>query len=137
MLHEATTKNHGDSCSCFTDSLRSNHTCDLCFLSEITEDFYCQVHGHTSHNYEELNADESSSSEKERHHDCHGCACELLQNLPENTPVEISTSKEKNVFLYYKSINTKGCKVSFQEPENRDSITVDCRDIFSIRYNKP
>lgn len=139
MLQEAATKSQDHSCGCFDDSLRNFYTCDLCYLSEIMDNFYCFKHdnSHESYDYKELDIGESSSLEKDGHHDCRGCACELLQKFPKNTPVEISTSKVKNVLLYYQSIDPSECAVSFHDPENMEEITADCRDIYSIRYNKP
>ncbi len=140
-MHEEQLKEMLDEpCSCSTNFSEGYHPwCDLCFLSEVKESFYCPEHEVESHDgyYED---DESSENEahtgERRPHDCYCCACALLQDFSENTPVEISTRKVKNVPLYFKSIDPEEFRVSFLDPASKRIVSTDCRNITSIRYNK-
>lgn len=140
MLHKEQLKERLDeSCNCSAGyPERHESSCDLCFLSEVKENFYCpehQVESHGGHYYDDESSEEIYRDETESH-DCRGCACGILRDFSENTPVEISTSKVKNVRLYFKYLDPDRSRVSFWDPSSERSVSTDCRNITSIRYMK-
>ncbi|GIN19869.1 MULTISPECIES: hypothetical protein [Bacillaceae] len=124
-------------CSCSTGYFEQQPCCDLCFLSEVKEDFYCPEHQIDSeYGYDEDDDSSENYPHEKRSHDHHSCACGIFRDFVENVPVEISTSKDKNIPLYFKSIDLDECRVSFFDPASERIISTDCRNITSIRYNK-